>query len=81
MFNFAQNIESMLIEIKDHNAILLNVNFPKEGVVDGNVRIKIQKHEDGKPLEIDFSTPDESDTVFLVILENAQFGGIYAYVP
>ncbi len=70
----------MLININDRNAILLNINFPKGGLSDGNVRITVQKHEEGKPLEIDFSTPDESDTVFLVILENAQFGGLYAPV-
>jgi hypothetical protein len=80
MFNFAQNFKSMLININDRNAILLNINFPKAGLADGEVRIKVQKHEQGKPLEIDFSTPDESDTVFLVILENAQFGGVYAPV-
>jgi hypothetical protein len=68
----------MLIDINDPNAILLNINFPKEGLVDGDVRIAVQKHEAGKPFEVDFSTPDESDTVFLVIIEYAQFGGLYA---
>jgi predicted TIM-barrel enzyme len=70
----------MNTSINDRNAILLTVHFPKEGLIDGNLRITVEKFNEGKALEVDFSDPDSADAVFLLILENVQFGALPAPV-